>query len=109
MKITINLSKKELKDIVAQRLGLNDDFDLVLTVGIDDETTRAFNRVESLIKSGQKIAAIKELRTAAPQYSGDYGMTSRMGLKAAKDSVEDWENYKTACEVAGKMILDYKN
>ena len=108
MKAIFQLTKAELQEIVAQKFGLAPErVELIIKVGLDAKIERAFMCVEDFMRNGQKIAAIKELRAAAPQYLADYGMTSRLGLRAAKDAVEDWENYRNACELKGEILLDW--
>lgn len=108
MKAIFQLSKADIQSIVAAKFGLVvDEVEVVIKAGLDALTARAFMQVEDFIRNNQKIAAIKELRTAAPQYQAEWGPTSRMGLKQAKDAVEDWANYRNACEVVGKLLLEW--
>lgn len=104
MKVTFQLSKSDIQNIVAEKFGLAvSEVELVIKVGLGAFMDNAFNRIEALMKAGQKIAAIRELRIAAPQW----GSSSSMGLREAKDAIEDWANYRNACEIKGELILEW--
>jgi len=100
MKVTVTLTEQEVKTLIAKQLNLVvADFTLVQVNSIAE----GLDKIANFVKTLQKIAAIKCLREYVAAEGG------YMGLADAKYAVEDFTNYRIACEKDGKFILLWGN
>ena len=99
MKVAIQLTTSDVKALISKHLNLGD---VEFTFTINNTLIEGLDKVAGFLFTNEKIQAIKCLRQCV------YDEKLSMGLADAKYAVEDFVNYRKACEADGQFILTWR-
>lgn len=88
MKIIIN--SLEVAEIVRKAYNLPPDVEVEIDSKVSGEITALVERIDALLRDGNKISAIKEYRGSVTSISE----AGYFGLKEAKDAIEHWSDIR---------------